>query len=147
METSWVNYYSGLLLVISYNLLLKSFYTAEQSFWLYLQLSYRSSVKYKKKSEIISAVLQWFQICIILTPWRLMHIIFVIAHLPTSLSIWHDVLILHSNCFLLYSSWMLSNYFTKVVVSKTLLTNTEEILILICLILVLQCGWGISSIA
>ena len=68
METSWVNYYSRLLLVISYNLLLKSFYTAEQSFWLYLQLSYRSGVKYKKKSEIISAVLQWFQICIILTP-------------------------------------------------------------------------------
>ena len=68
METSWVNYYSRLLLVISYNLLLKSFYTAQQSFWLYLQLSYRSSVKYKKNSEIISAVLQWFQICIILTP-------------------------------------------------------------------------------
>ena len=52
METSWVNYYSRLLLVISYNLLLKSFYTAQQSFWLYLQLSYRSSVKYKKNRRL-----------------------------------------------------------------------------------------------
>ena len=98
METSWVNYYSGLLLVISYNLLLKSFYTAEQSFWLYLQLSYRSSVKYKKKIGDYQCSVAVVSNMHNTDPWRLMHIIYVIAHLPTSLSIWHDVLILHSYC-------------------------------------------------